>query len=118
MGYQFSGNLQEDEAAMVKLFANCADIKKKEMKIGKHKGISCFLIYIEVTLSSVMLRTTALGNFLARLSEVPEEQIPEILRENGMGLSDVMLYDTAEEAGAGLLTGDAILVVDGFPMAM
>ena len=35
-----------------------------------------------------------------------------------MGLSDVMLYETAEEAGAGLLTGDAILLVDGFPLAM
>lgn len=118
MEYQFTGNLQQDEAAMVALFQNCADIKKKEMKIGKNKGISCFLIYIEVTLSSVMLRTTALGNFLARLSEMPEEEIPKVLAKNGMGLSDVMLYETAEEAGEGLLTGDAILLVDGFPLAM
>ncbi|MDD6191486.1 MAG: spore germination protein [Lachnospiraceae bacterium] len=116
--YRFSGKVKEDAAAMERLFEDCADIKKKEMTIGSEKGITCFLMYIEITMSSVMLRTTALGNFLARLSLMPEEEIYRLLQENGMGLSDVMLYETAEEAGAGLLTGDAILLVDGFPLAM
>lgn len=114
----FTGNLKTDAAAMESLFCDCADIKQKEMKIGKEKKISCFLMYIEITMSSVMLRTTALGNYLARLSEMPEEDIYCLLRENGMGLSDVMLYETPEEAAAGLLTGDAILLVDQFTFAM
>ncbi len=116
--YTFSGQIEHDKAALLALFSACADIKKKDMKIGKDKGISCFLIYIEATMSSIMLRTTALGNFLARLSEMPEDQIGKCLEENGMGLSDVMLYTTAEEAAQGLLTGDAILLVDGFAQAM
>lgn len=115
---RFTGNLKTDAAAMETLFGDCADIKRKEMKIGKEKKISCFLMYIEITMSSVMLRTTALGNYLARLSEMPEEDIYRLLQENGMGLSDVMLYETPEEAAAGLLTGDGILLVDGFAFAM
>ncbi len=116
--YEFCGEIEKDEAALEEMFSKCEDIKKKEMVIGKNKGIRCFLIYIEVTLSSVMLRTTALGNFLARLSEMSEDEILESLEKNGMGLSDVMLYKNAKEAGEGLLTGDALLLVDGFPMAM
>ena len=79
--YRFSGKVKEDAAAMERLFEDCADIKKKEMKIGSEKGITCFLMYIEITMSSVMLRTTALGNFLARLSLMPEEEIYRLLQE-------------------------------------
>lgn len=116
--YTFTGQIAADREALLTIFSNCEDIKKKDMKIGKEKGISCFLIYIEATMSSVMLRTTALGNFLAALSDMPEDEIKTCLRENGMGLSDVVLYTTAEEAADGLLTGDAILLVDGFAQAM
>ena len=116
--YQFTGVLEHDENALMQLFANCADIKKKEMCIGQHQEIRCFLIYIEITLSSVMLRTTALGNYLAKLSVMPKEAIYRSLAENGQGLSDVVLYDDAREAAQGLLTGDAILLIDGFARAM
>lgn len=65
-----------------------------------------------------MFETTAIGQFLTRLSVMPENEIRRQLAENGQGLSDMVLYDTAEEAAAGLLTGDAILVIDGFAHAM
>ena len=55
-GYKFSGKVAEDAAAMEELFENCADIKKKEMRIGSKKEITCFLMYIEITMSSVMFR--------------------------------------------------------------
>lgn len=116
--YRFSGQIQEDKKAMETLFAHSADIKKKEMKIGSKKDISCFLIYIEITMSSILLRTTALGNFLAELSVMPEDEIRKALEENALGLSDVILYETADEAAQGLLTGDAIFLVDGFAKAL
>ena len=37
--YQFTGVLEHDENALMQLFANCADIKKKEMCIGQHQEI-------------------------------------------------------------------------------
>lgn len=117
-GYKFTGKIAEDKGAMQKIFANCDDILQRDMTLGAEHGIDCFLLYIEITMSSVMFETTAIGQFLTRLSVVPENEIRRQLAENGQGLSDMVLYDTAEEAAAGLLTGDAILVIDGFAHAM
>lgn len=115
---KFTGKIQQDEQMLLQIFSNCSDIKKKEMKIGKEKGISCFLIYIEMTLSSVILETTALGRFLDKLSEMPEDEMEEMLKNNGAGLSDLTPFATAEDAAAGLLTGDAILLIDGYAQAL
>ena len=111
-GYKFTGKIAEDKGAMQKIFANCDDILQRDMTLGAEHGIDCFLLYIEITMSSVMFETTAIGQFLTRLSVMPENEIRRQLAENGQGLSDMVLYDTAEEAAAGLLTGDAILVID------
>ena len=117
-GYKFTGKIAEDKGTMQKIFANCDDILQRDMTLGAEHGIDCFLLYIEITMSSVMFETTAIGQFLTRLSVMPENEIRRQLAENGQGLSDMVLYDTAEEAAAGLLTGDAILVIDGFAHAM
>ena len=47
------------------LFADSADIKMKEMRLGKGKKRRCFLAYIEVAVSNMLLETTALGRLLA-----------------------------------------------------
>lgn len=115
---KFTGRIETDKAYLEQIFSDCADMKKKDMKIGSRQEISCFLIYIEVTLSSVMFRTTAIGNFLVRLSQMSSEEVYEALEENALGLSDMTLYKTAEEAAQGLLTGDAVFLVDGFDRAL
>lgn len=71
---KFTGRIETDKAYLEQIFSDCADMKKKDMKIGSRQEISCFLIYIEVTLSSVMFRTTAIGNFLVRLSQMSSEE--------------------------------------------
>lgn len=118
MEQNFTGKIEHDRQLLEEIFSDCADIKKKEMNIGRAHGISCFLMYIEITMSSVVLQTTALGRFLERLSTLPENEIIELLQKNGAGLSDLMLYDNAEDAAAGMLTGDAIILIDGFPQAL
>jgi spore germination protein len=44
---------------------------------------------------------------------MPEEQMSEVLSKNALGISDVTPYDNLEDAAAGMLTGDALLFVDG-----
>ena len=116
--YSFTGEITKDKKALKQIFSHCDDILQREMTLGRNQGISCFLIYIEITMSSVMFETTAIGQFLNRLSSMPEEEIYKKLEENGEGLSDFVLYDDARQAAAGLLTGDAILLIDGFAHAM
>lgn len=104
--------------AFEELFSESADIKKREMRLGSDKGRRCYLAYIEVAVSNMLLETTALGRLLAVLEQIPETKINQILEENALGISDVTPFDTIEDAAAGLLTGDAILFVDGYAHAL
>ncbi len=107
--------LSENINAMEQYFSDCADIKKKKMTLGKNQDTKCYLTFIEV---SVDMGTSALGETLKFLNGLPKEQILSILSENALGISDATYFETIEEAVSGLLTGEAILFVDGFDKAV
>ena len=113
-----SNHLEENIRVYQALFKDCADIKMRSMFIGREKKRKCFLAYIEVAVSNMLLENTALGRLLAALGELEEDEINEVLSDNAMGISDVTPYDYVEDAAQGMLTGDAVLFVDGFPHAL
>lgn len=115
---RISANLEENIKAYQALFKDCADIKMRTMCIGQEKKRKCFLAYIEVAVSNMLLENTALGRLFAALGKVPENQINDVLEDNSLGISDVTPYDYVEDAAQGMLTGDAILFVDGYPHAL
>lgn len=100
------------------IYKDCSDIKMREMMLGKKKNVRCFLAYIEVAVSNILMETTALGRLLSYLEQAPGEEIVEILDKNALGIADVTPFETMEEAAQGMLTGDAILFVDGYPKAL
>ena len=69
---KISTDIEQNIKQFQQLFADSADIKMKEMRLGKGKRRRCFLAYIEVAVSNMLLETTALGRLLAALSELPE----------------------------------------------
>lgn len=110
-----SRNLSENIAQMEQLFHTCDDIKKKQMNLGKNKDVSCYLTFIEV---AVDMGNSALLELLKYLRGLSKEEIYEALGNNALGVSDATYFETIEEAGDGLLTGEAILFVDGFDKAV
>ena len=113
---KISINLDENIKHYRELFKDCDDIKMKEMKLGNtRRG---FLSYIEVAVSNMLLENTALGRLLASLSRLPDEEFNQVLDQNALGISDVTPYDTIEDAAAGMLTGDAVLFIDGYTKAL
>lgn len=115
---KISTDFEENKKQFQKLFADSADIKMKEMCLGKGKGRRCLLAYIEVAVSNMLLENTALGRMLAQLSGVSDGEFNRILDKNALAISDVTPYDTIEDAADGLLTGDAILFVEGYAHAL
>lgn len=113
-----SENIKENMKAYQQIYKDCSDIKMREMMLGKQKNIRCFLAYIEVAVSNILMETTALGRLLSYLEQAPGEEIVEILDKNALGIADVTPFETMEEAAQGMLTGDAILFVDGYPKAL
>ena len=89
---KISTDIEQNIKQFQQLFADSADIKMKEMRLGKGKRRRCFLAYIEVAVSNMLLETTALGRLLAALSELPDRDLNQVLNENAMGISDVTGY--------------------------
>lgn len=113
-----SENIKENIKAYQQIYKDCSDIKMREMMLGKKKNVRCFLAYIEVAVSNILMETTALGRLLSYLEQAPGDEIIEILDKNALGIADVTPFETMEEAAQGMLTGDAILFVDGYPKAL
>lgn len=107
--------LKENITWMEQYFKDCADIKKKKMKLGKNQDVDCYLTFIEV---SVDMGTSALGEALKYLNHMNREELIKTLEQNALGISDATYFETIEEAVDGLLTGEAMLFVDGFDKAI
>jgi spore germination protein len=111
-------HIEENIENYMKNFSHCADVKTQRMKLGKGGECECFLAYIEVAVSSTQLREAALGKMLAFLEETPGERRGRLLDENAMGIADVTWYEYIEDAAQGMLTGDAVLFIDGYAKAL
>lgn len=112
---KISCHIKDNIAIMETYYRECADIKKKQMQLGKNKEVEVYLIFIEVAVSS---GTSSLGETLKFLNKLSREEILESLSENALGISDATYFTTVQEAVDGLLTGEAILFVDGFDKAV
>lgn len=115
---RISKSVEKNQELFQDIFQDSCDIKMVRMQIGERKGRECLLVYIEVVVDNTMMDRTALGRFFAYLEHVPEQQIPEILDKNAMGLTDMSSIDTVEEAAQIVLTGNAVLFVSGYDKAL
>ena len=77
-----------------------------------------FLHTLRLRASNTLLENTALGRLLAALEKIPEDQMRQVLDTNALGIVDATPYEYVEDAAAGMLTGDAILFVDGYDKAL
>ena len=94
-----SKDLKENRRILEQDFEDCADILIKEIK---HDKIHLIIAYIEVTFDINLLETLAVEELLANAQMA--------------GSNDV--FNSIEEAEQVLLTGDAILFVDGMAKAI
>lgn len=108
--------LKESEKVVRKEFANCDDLKAREMYIGENQKIRCVIFYIEVNVGNDMLNV--FGRLVSYLQHVPEAVLGETLKDNIFGLSDALPLQYMEEAVRGILIGDAVVFVDGFAGAL
>lgn len=97
---------------------NCADILVRPMQVGKKQKVPCFLVYIEVAVSNMMLEDSVTGKLLNHLLEMEREEIYGALEQNSLGISDTKELLTMEEAMAAMFAGNAVLFVDGYDRAV
>jgi len=113
-----SVRVSENKEILQQMLGNSADIKMREMILGKDR-VRCLAAYIEITAGSLAFENSLVGRLLNDLSYLPAEQIYESLADNGQGLCDVTPFENIEDAVQfGMLTGDVILFIDGFASAL
>ena len=116
-----SWKLEENIEYIKTLYQDCVDIKMQKMELGKEKKFQCFLVYIEVVLENTLLRQSAFGRLIDKLDYCDfgnEESINEFFNNNEGGVSDYTLFDDIREAAQIILTGNALLFVDGYNKAI
>lgn len=105
--------IRENECWLKEQCAGCADILFRPMRLGD-PPTACLAVYLEVTVSNMMLEESMLGRLLTRMKEVPGQELIPYLDENGMGISDVGQLETLEDGLRALLAGNMILLIDGY----
>lgn len=110
-----SSDIESNRQEVLSRIQNCSDILFRPMQMGRDRSVSCFLIYVEVASSNMMLEDSVIGRFLNHMRSVEDQEIGEILSKDALGISDTKLLDTMEESMAAMLAGNVVLFVDGFP---
>lgn len=118
MPVQITTDLKQNINHFETLFSDCADIKKRKIKIGRKLEQECYIAYIEVALSSVDWKDSAVGKLLQTLRELPEEELVSYVKGNVEDISDSQPFGTIEDAAQGMLTGDALFFLDGYDKAL
>ncbi|MCI8300673.1 MAG: spore germination protein [Lachnospiraceae bacterium] len=118
MSIQITSDLQENIRNFEELFSDCQDIKKRKIKVGEHLQQECYIAYIEVTLSSVDFKDSAVGKLLGKLRALPEQELTAYVKNNIEDISDSQPFPTIEKAAEGMLTGDVLFFLDGYNKAL
>lgn len=113
-----SRNLRENETYIRKRCENCADILIRPMRLGEIRKIDCLMVYLEVTVSNMMLDDSAIGKMVNHFWEIPADDIQDFVKNNSLGIADVKKLEDMEEAFAALLSGNAVFFMDGYDKAM
>ena len=113
---EVSKNIERNEKIIKQEFSNCDDMKLRKITIGKTKRLKGFICYIEVNTGNQLI--DVLGRMLLYLDGLSDEQIEETIKGNAFALSDSDPYPYIEDAIRGVLIGDAVLFVDGVPVAL
>ncbi len=111
-------DIEENIRQYRRLFSQCSDIKMRQMLLGKEMNVRCMVAYIETSVGNMILEQSILGKTLNRLCQIPSEAVLSCVSQNSLGLSDAAPMETIEDAAAGMLSGDAILFVDGYNRAL
>lgn len=116
--HEMTGNLQKDSEVFFGYFEGCSDLKYNRLYLGENHEIACIVAFIETTVENMMLDDTVLGKMLNGLCSMKEEKVYQALEKNSLGVSDIAYFETIEEGIDGMLSGAALIMVDGFARAI
>lgn len=114
----YSSSLRENIDVYEVLFDRCQDVIKREFIIGGENQIAIYLTYIDNMVIRDLLEQDTLRNLVYRMDDMPETNQFEYIKSKGLRTADVTEILTMEDVVQTVLSGDAIIMVDGFNKAL
>ena len=102
---RISSNLRDNEVYIRKQCENCADILVRSMRLGEDRKVDCLMVYIEVTVSNMMLDDSAIGKMINHFWEIPEEKIRNfygLCRNLRLHITESNPYENAQVSAGGV----------------
>lgn len=100
------------------LFDKCADVIKRKFTIGGVNRIDIYMTYIDLLVDRKLLEEDTLKNLIYLLDDLPETDQFEYIMNKGLRTADASELITMEDIVQAVLSGDAVIMVDGFKKAI
>lgn len=111
---ELSENINTFEA----LFKDCADVVKRRMTIGGINKIEIYFIYVDNMVSKDLLEEDTLKYLVYKMDDLPSENQYDYIKNKGLRTADLSDIITLHEAIQCILSGDTIILVEGFDKAI
>lgn len=106
-------------------FTNCSDLVVREFTIGYQERKQAALCYIDGLIDKVLVNDNVLNNLTASSRLTPPEQVEamapldyyEWVEQHCLSTGEVKKVGTFADVDKGILSGDAVLLIEGWPQA-
>lgn len=114
---ELTTSLQKNIEIYETLFENCSDVIKRKFTIGDQNKIDIYLTYIDNIVDKELLEELSLKNLLYGMGNFPSKGQFEYIKEKGLRTADVSVVTSMQDITQAVLSGDSILMVDGYAKA-
>lgn len=114
----FSTILDENIDTLCALFENSADVVKRKLSIGTVNKIDIYVIYIDNMIDKELLEMSTLQELFRDLNDLPATGQFEYIKDKGVQTVDLSEVSTIPEIVGQILSGDTIILVDGYDKAL
>lgn len=114
----YTEHLQENIDTFEVLFDKCSDVIKRKFTIGGENKIDIYIAYIDNMVNRDSVEEDMIKYLVYKMDDMPDENQFDYIKAKGLRTADLSEVITMEDVVQGVLSGDTILMVDGYKKAI
>jgi len=127
-------NLDKNILMLEKIFKDCADIVARKIPFGHSENIFFYVIYIDLIVDRELIETQVINNLMHKIAfSIKENRVEQDLPDENKNLNknlfnefknyamttaDLKESDNLENISLSIMSGDTVLLIDGFDKAL
>lgn len=100
------------------IFKHCDDIVKRRFTIGKTNQVDIYLAYTDNMIDRIVLQQDTIRNIIYNMDDLPATGQFEFIQTHALQSVDVKELLTVDEITQSTMSGDVIVLVDGYNKAL